>query len=1431
MPNFNYLAFVHGGIPIPGNSAITDGIEMAEQCLTELRKLDNPEQFPPRLLILLVSAGYLEGSETSQEARTSQLIQGIHQTFEEDPNIHGHDGAPLIGSSVAAVFFKHPSLDHRVHERGVLLVCLASRLIEAKVAVGMDARKDPEGATTTLLREFELDPEGKVDPNPLSDRVLFTFYPGFGSPGLAPGYPAPELQRMLRQGSRTRIRVAGGVSSAGDPNRKTPGLQFADKDVFRDAVVAARIITGIPIGISLAHGLTQTGQVLRVKTLSQDKKIIEEFEEGIAAEVIRQAGEHILLGRMSTDCEPMIAVPRVSEGGRVVQLLREIKEQDYFELLKPEPEKILEAAIRCVAQSRDRILIQNPVANLMLICNSWRLQYQKAGLNVECSLEEIEKQVPDAPCVGGFVDGETGEDETGRSLFNNGSVMAMVFGDEMRERTPLHRGFAALVKHGPKMTGAAKPDPNMTATEFIDEAIDEALRIVVETGFPGAMFSLILRNGAEKFIVARNALGSHFKKIVDDTRRPFLGNDILAAVARERKSRFVRDSRQDPSCDKLAVEKSGIISQYVIPLMRLDGKVPAILQVDLGEVHSLKQAEKEVLESLGTIIAASLNRLFNYLEAKIGRELDPALNISLSAATVEDGLQYLIERAAEAFGVNMGQVRLANHETGRLILVAGVGDCYENAKDIRREVNFEEITPICQAFRQARKDREATIVNSSQNDFAYQEMCKSNASNTQLLAALRKIRSYASVAFMNEDGVKLGAMSLTSSREWFFTRSHMIALKALGKRLSFLVEHFNSKESEKAGWKRVEFILKGSPRLAEIENLDDLSGELAKATERFCKEVKAQWGSLYLWDEDRKYYILRAQHGWQKPEWVNAARYSKDDLWTGASAAEGKPVYIPNLFQHYRERRYQERYTLEAFGFRLSEKNAVEAIGLPLKVGEKRLGILTLYRPKEGITSGFAILDQLQQSRSWEEVLLESASDIAGLASVLSARQIELWAKEEQNQRQGLYPKLNQEEDRRAFATRVCQEVLNSFHAVRADFYKVEETETEKKLLWLDGYSRDLNTKRITEEEHLPSDSLGLVKETFDSEQIRVQRHVLTDEEREHPGLAKTEGLVERACVPLVGVGKLVGILDLQCLIQPDYASSLIFSHSEKLLRFLGTMIGSIYLRHQVKIDAERSQRAAEAAGAYSFQQAHRRGNALQRIYRLSQSIKENKDERRREEEINELLKTTEIAMRTTKSIMELGESVLNQDRHGYSLSKLAELSLEEIDSDKLGCIQDRKIEVENNTPKDIIVYADLTLAKEAFVNLLNNAIQAILDKNSQSLNILSESKVMISASVTEDRRNVIVVFEDTGIGMNDGQINTALHGFFNTKESRGVGVLISRLLLAAQGGLLTYESKVGSGTKAIVTLPLAYWGEKPKVVAELPKPKEGEKQQWISKH
>jgi hypothetical protein len=191
---FNYLAFIHFGIEVVTPAgAHTDGETLAHGCAEQLRQLD-PERFPPKLFILLASPAYL------QSPAAQQLLDGVHQGLRNA----GYSSCDLIGCSVAAVFF-----NREVYPKGALLMCLASRLLEVKVAAASVVDSTPQAVAQTVLASLDLDSDAANDPNPFANRTLFAFLPAYRSKG----YIAAKLHENLRERLWARVPIIGGVSS------------------------------------------------------------------------------------------------------------------------------------------------------------------------------------------------------------------------------------------------------------------------------------------------------------------------------------------------------------------------------------------------------------------------------------------------------------------------------------------------------------------------------------------------------------------------------------------------------------------------------------------------------------------------------------------------------------------------------------------------------------------------------------------------------------------------------------------------------------------------------------------------------------------------------------------------------------------------------------------------------------------------------------------------------------------------------------------------------------------------------------------------------------------------------------------------------------------------------------------------------------------
>lgn len=103
----------------------------------------------------------------------------------------------------------------------------------------------------------------------------------------------------------------------------------------------------------------------------------------------------------------------------------------------------------------------------------------------------------------------------------------------------------------------------------------------------------------------------------------------------------------------------------------------------------------------------------------------------------------------------------------------------------------------------------------------------------------------------------------------------------------------------------------------------------------------------------------------------------------------------------------------------------------------------------------------------------------------------------------------------------------------------------------------------------------------------------------------------------------------------------------------------------------------------------------------------------------------------------------------------------------------------------------DLTFLKRILVNLATNAIQAMPNGG----------KLTIKA--TEEANAVSITVTDTGVGIPDEVKPKIFQPLMTTKsKGQGFGLAVVKRLVEAQGGTITFESKVGEGTQFKLTFP-----------------------------
>lgn len=106
--------------------------------------------------------------------------------------------------------------------------------------------------------------------------------------------------------------------------------------------------------------------------------------------------------------------------------------------------------------------------------------------------------------------------------------------------------------------------------------------------------------------------------------------------------------------------------------------------------------------------------------------------------------------------------------------------------------------------------------------------------------------------------------------------------------------------------------------------------------------------------------------------------------------------------------------------------------------------------------------------------------------------------------------------------------------------------------------------------------------------------------------------------------------------------------------------------------------------------------------------------------------------------------------------------------------------------PKTLTVFADKQHFEQMLLNIINNAVDASINKSEPTISISAQMK----------REHIIVSIKDNGIGISPEVIQHIFTPFFTTKRhGTGIGMTLSRQIMHAHGGQMSVNSVEGNGT------------------------------------
>ncbi|MGA1871204.1 MAG: ATP-binding protein [bacterium] len=115
---------------------------------------------------------------------------------------------------------------------------------------------------------------------------------------------------------------------------------------------------------------------------------------------------------------------------------------------------------------------------------------------------------------------------------------------------------------------------------------------------------------------------------------------------------------------------------------------------------------------------------------------------------------------------------------------------------------------------------------------------------------------------------------------------------------------------------------------------------------------------------------------------------------------------------------------------------------------------------------------------------------------------------------------------------------------------------------------------------------------------------------------------------------------------------------------------------------------------------------------------------------------------------------------------------------------------------QDDIIEADPLHMKELFLNIFDNAFQALSDNKQGTIEIEGEYR--------REKNELYISIKDNGIGMNEGDIKNIFTPFFTNKtRGMGLGLTVCQQVVGLHAGTIDIQSKKGNGTTVSIILPI----------------------------
>lgn len=241
-----------------------------------------------------------------------------------------------------------------------------------------------------------------------------------------------------------------------------------------------------------------------------------------------------------------------------------------------------------------------------------------------------------------------------------------------------------------------------------------------------------------------------------------------------------------------------------------------------------------------------------------------------------------------------------------------------------------------------------------------------------------------------------------------------------------------------------------------------------------------------------------------------------------------------------------------------------------------------------------------------------------------------------------------------------------------------------------------------------------------------------------------------------------------------------------------GNSIGAVFICKDIsrikELEAENERnRRLTAMGSLLIKIAHEIRNPLGSIELFANMIAEDLSDKVHGEYARRISGAVSMLRNTLENMLSFTRGI-NPKKERTSINKLIEKIIKEFEE----LFQKVGIKIEFKSDSEYCIPIDSSLIRQAIINLIVNAYQAMPDGG------------LLSIRSSKQKKFLKLSIKDTGHGISKEVIDRIFEPFFSTKDKgSGLGLSITHSIITAHGGKIEVRSELNKGTEFAIYLPL----------------------------